>query len=74
VSSQTPAAPVSGANWSSPASPAREFGYRQFTLWTNDILVAARRIYQAAGFQLLNEEPHDSFGHDLVLQTWTLDF
>ena len=41
---------------------AREFGYRQLTLWTNDILVAARRIYQAEGFRLINEEAHHSFG------------
>jgi DNA-binding MarR family transcriptional regulator/GNAT superfamily N-acetyltransferase len=52
---------------------ARELGYRQLTLWTNDILIAARRIYQAEGFRLISEAPHHSFGHDLVGQTWTLD-
>jgi DNA-binding MarR family transcriptional regulator/N-acetylglutamate synthase-like GNAT family acetyltransferase len=52
---------------------ARELGYRELILWTNDILVAARRIYQAVGFRLVNEEPHHSFGHDLLGQTWALD-
>ena len=52
---------------------ARELGYGQLTLWTNDILVVARHIYQAAGFRLVSETPHHSFGHHLVGQTWTLD-
>jgi GNAT superfamily N-acetyltransferase len=53
---------------------ARRAGYRQVVLWTNDVLVSARRIYQAAGFTLTGEEPHHSFGHDLVGQIWTLRF
>jgi DNA-binding MarR family transcriptional regulator/GNAT superfamily N-acetyltransferase len=52
---------------------ARAKGYRTLTLWTNDVLVAARKIYQAAGFRLIKEETHHSFGRDLVGQTWDLD-
>jgi DNA-binding MarR family transcriptional regulator/N-acetylglutamate synthase-like GNAT family acetyltransferase len=52
---------------------ARIKGYKTLTLWTNDVLVSARRIYQAAGFQLTREERHHSFGKDLVGQTWDLD-
>ena len=52
---------------------ARAAGYGQVTLWTNDILTSARRIYEAYGFMLIDEEKHHSFGHDLVGQTWTLD-
>ncbi|QND59672.1 bifunctional helix-turn-helix transcriptional regulator/GNAT family N-acetyltransferase [Mesorhizobium huakuii] len=52
---------------------ARAKGYKSLTLWTNDILTAARHIYQVAGFKLIEEEPHHSFGKDLVGQTWDLD-
>lgn len=52
---------------------ARRAGYKRLTLWTNDILTAARRIYQTAGFSLVREEAHHSFGKDLVGQYWQLD-
>ncbi len=52
---------------------ARRVGYRRITLWTNDVLVTARHIYHAAGFELLEEQSHHSFGHDLVGQHWVLD-
>ena len=51
---------------------ARQVGYRKIMLWTNDVLDAARHIYEQAGFRLVKEEAHHSFGHDLVGQNWEL--
>lgn len=52
---------------------ARRAGYRTITLWTNSVLHSARAIYGREGYRLVREEPHHSFGHDLVGQTWELD-
>ena len=49
---------------------ARQCGYRKITLWTQSILVAARKIYQDAGFVLVATEPHRSFGQSLIGETW----
>jgi DNA-binding MarR family transcriptional regulator/GNAT superfamily N-acetyltransferase len=51
---------------------ARRVGYTELALWTNSVLVDARKLYQAAGFRLVDEERHHSFGKDLVGQTWSL--
>ncbi len=49
---------------------ARQGGYRTLTLWTNDVLDSARRLYQRAGFRVVKSEPHQSFGKSLVGQHW----
>jgi DNA-binding MarR family transcriptional regulator/GNAT superfamily N-acetyltransferase len=51
---------------------ARAAGYRRITLWTNDVLVAARGIYQAAGFRLVASKPHSDFGPPCVGEDWEL--
>ncbi len=51
---------------------ARARGYRRIVLWTNSVLVAARAIYAKAGYRLVASEPHESFGHRLVGETWEL--
>src|SRR5262249_5157310 len=53
---------------------ARAAGYVRMRLWTNHPLVAARHIYLGRGFRLTKQEPHHSFGQDLVGQTYELEF
>jgi DNA-binding MarR family transcriptional regulator/GNAT superfamily N-acetyltransferase len=52
---------------------ARAAGYRRLTLWTNDVLHAARSLYRRAGFTLVRSEPHRSFGQDLVGEYWEME-
>jgi DNA-binding MarR family transcriptional regulator/GNAT superfamily N-acetyltransferase len=51
---------------------ARAAGYKKMRLWTNDVLVSARKIYQSAGFELVEEEKHSTFGKPLTSQTWEM--
>ena len=51
---------------------ARRKGYKKLVLWTNHVLVQARNIYQKAGFVLVKQEPHRSFGPELIGETWEL--
>lgn len=52
---------------------ARETGYRRIALWTNEVLVAARAIYQQAGFRLVASKPHSDFGPPMVGEDWVLE-
>ena len=52
---------------------ARQVGYKKMTLWTNSVLTSARKIYDKAGFELIKEESHHSFGKDLVGQVFSKD-
>jgi DNA-binding MarR family transcriptional regulator/GNAT superfamily N-acetyltransferase len=51
---------------------ARQCGYKTLTLWTQSMLLPARRIYQAAGFRLVKEERHAMFGPEMTGETWDL--
>jgi GNAT superfamily N-acetyltransferase len=52
---------------------ARQMGYRRMSLWTNAVLVSARRLYQARGFTLVDEEAHNDFGVPQTGQHWVVD-
>ena len=49
---------------------AKAAGYEKIALWTNDVLLAARAIYAASGYRVVAQEPHHSFGVDLIGETW----
>lgn len=51
---------------------ARSVGYRELVLWTNDVLTSARSLYLKAGFTLVAERPHRSYGVTLTGQDWRL--
>jgi DNA-binding MarR family transcriptional regulator/GNAT superfamily N-acetyltransferase len=51
---------------------ARAAGYKRMVLWTQSTLTAARKLYVSEGYKLVKEEPHHSFGKDLVGETWEM--
>jgi len=53
---------------------ARAAGYKRIVLWTQSTLTAARKLYVGEGYKLIKQEPHHSFGKDLVGETWELSF
>jgi GNAT superfamily N-acetyltransferase len=52
---------------------ARDAGYSRMALWTNDVLLPARSLYQKLGFTMTDAKPYRGFGHDLVGETWERD-
>lgn len=52
---------------------ARRVGYRKVTLWTNDVLQDARRLYEKAGFRLVHAQRNEDFGNNLIAETWELE-
>ncbi len=52
---------------------ARQAGYQRMKLWTNHPLAAARKIYLSRGFTLTSEDPHHSFGAELIGQVYERD-
>ena len=52
---------------------ARDAGYKKITLWTHSVLIAARHIYEKAGFRLTRTDKHESWGRPVVSEYWDLE-